>query len=493
MQPIVQCVKAQATTRPHQIAVITGSTETSYADLWTQITRAAAWYRGCGIQAGERVLISADSRDPYCLAAYFGAHLVGAIAVPIAFRTPAEEIEQRSQLVGSKFAVFGEWLAELRQLLAGSASASHSGQDFEAPELSDIAEIMFTTGSSGLPKGVTLSHGNIAASAELIRRFVGNTEEDREVVTVPLTHSFGLGRVRSMILAGGTVVLVPGLAFPQLVISALKDHSATGLACVPAGVSLLMSKYEEALAGLAGQLRYLEMGSMHFPLSNKIRLLDILPDTRLCMHYGLTEASRSTFLEFHSDRDHLESVGKPSPGVEVSIMDETKLPVHIGDVGLIHVRAATVMQGYWNDSGRTEQVLDRDSGWLNTNDLGFKDADGYFHLLGRADEVINTGGVKVLPDNVEAIASEFGGFGDCGCVGVPDPDGILGEIPMLFVTSDNSALDLTELSRFIRDRLGHEVPTIAIKLISNLPRSASGKLLRRELRSKFDDEQAKSE
>jgi len=483
VQPIVRVIRDQAVTRPQHIAVITGQTETTYQDLWAQVSTAAAWYQDNGVQVGETVLISTDSRDPYCVAAYFGAHLVGAIAVPSAFRMAEDEIEHRREIVASRFSVFGERLVELRELLSSSSITPISGRDFDPPELSSTAAILFTTGSCGEPKGVTLSHGNIAASADLIRRFIGNTEYDREVVTVPLTHSFGLGRLRSNVLAGGTIILVPGLTFPQLAVNALYDHAATGLACVPAGMSLLLSKYEASLAELANQLKYLEMGSMRFPLSHKKRLRDILPATRLCMHYGLTEASRSTFLEFHADREHLESVGKPSHGVEIAIMGEANLPVPVGETGLIHVRAATVMQGYWNNNERTAQVLNRDSGWLNTDDLGYQDADGYVHFLGRADDVINTGGVKLLPDDVESFARDFGGVEDCGCVGIPDPDGILGEVPVLFVVSENSALNLTELSRFLRDRLGNEAPTIAIRLIKELPRSASGKLLRRELRS----------
>jgi long-chain acyl-CoA synthetase len=493
MQSVVRRIQAQATTRPDHIAIVAGNTETTYSELWTQVTTAAAWYRDNGIGPGETILISADSRDRYYAAAYFGAHLAGAIAVPTEFRMPPDQIERRKEFVASEFVVFGERLEEFRQLLASSTSTARFTDDPELPRLADAAEIMFTTGSTGKPKGVTLSHANIAASAELIRNFVGNTADDREVVTVPLTHSFGLGRLRSTILSGGTIVLVPGMTFPQLTVRALRDYAATGLACVPAGMSVLMSKYEDILRDLAGQLKYLEMGSMRFPLAHKISLRKILPNTRLCMHYGLTEASRSAFIEFHSDRDYLESVGKPSPGVEILIKDESGSAVPNGEKGLIHIRAATVMLGYWNDDERTERVLNRDNGWLNTEDLGFQDADGYVHFLGRADDVINAGGVNVLPDDAEIFAKEYDEVEDCGCIGIPDPDGILGEVPLLFVTSDNSGLDLNKLSRFVRDRLGGEVPTVKARLIASLPRSSSGKLLRRELRSMFENEETKSD
>ena len=493
VQPIVCCIESHARRTPHQIAVITGNVEISYGELWPQITVAAAWYLDNGVRSGDTVLISTDSRDPFFTAAYFGAHLARAIAVPIGFRASPDEIEQRIRSVESQLALIGDRLSELQSLLTDSTGSVHRSRDFVTPTLSDVAEIMFTTGSTGESKGVTLSHGNIAASAELIRSFVGNTEDDIEVVTVPLTHSFGLGRLRSTMLAGGTIVFVPGLTFPQLTIRALRDHVATGLACVPAGICLLVAQYEESLVALANQLKYLEMGSAPLSIQDKNKLCRLLPDTRLCMHYGLTEASRSTFLEFHADRDHLDSVGKPSPGVEVRIFSQSEPSVPAEQMGLIHVRAATVMQGYWKDEKRTRKVLDRDSGWLNSGDLGYLDANGYVYLAGRADDQINTGGVKILPEDVERYANEFGGVQECGCIGIPDPEGLLGEVPLLFVVSGNTPLDSREFSSYLRKRFGQEMPRFVIRSIDELPRTDSGKLLRRELRTRYANEQIASE
>jgi long-chain acyl-CoA synthetase len=140
------------------------------------------------------------------------------------------------------------------------------------------------------------------------------------------------------------------------------------------------------------------------------------------------------------------------------------------------------MQGYWNNDKLTDRVLNRKSGWLSTGDLGYVDADGYVHLVGRADDVINTGGVSVIPDDVEKIAMEFGGVEDCGCIGVPDPEGVLGEVPNLFVVSSNTEFDWALFNRHVLNRLGSLVPKVIVKDIDKLPRSDSGKLLRQELR-----------
>lgn len=485
MQPIVYRIESHAKRTPQQTAIVSGNVRSCYAELWQQITVAARWYLDNGVRSGDTVLISTDSRDPFFAAAYFGAQLLRAIPVPVGFRTSSEEIKRRAELVDARLTLFGDSSTKFGAALRSSTAPAEFGSNEIVPGSSHVAEIIFTTGSTGEPKGVILSHGNIAASAELLRSFIGNTENDNEVVTVPMTHSFGLGRLRSTMLAGGTIVLVPGLTFPQLTIRALEDHVATGLSCVPAGIRILMSQYEERLAEFADQLRYMEMGSAHLSVRDKEILSRILPGTRLCMHYGLTEASRSTFLEFHADSDHLDSVGKPSPGVEVRIVDQSGTSTPVNEIGLIHVRAATIMQGYWKDEKRTEQTLDRETGWLNTGDLGCIDDDGYLHLAGRADDQINTGGVKIIPNEVENLAAEFPGVEDCGCVGVPDPEGLLGEVPVLFVVSNCAPVDSSELSNFLRKRFGLELPKIIIQPIDTLPRTDSGKLLRLGLQAKY--------
>ena len=480
-KPVVEWIRFQARERPGEIAVIAGDSRVTYGRLWRQVCAAAAWYHGRGVRKGDRILIRVDSRDAVVTAAYFGAHLAGAVAVPVDFRAKAELLAERRDFVGASLVLFGDSHLDFRNSVLEPGDGEPNDSEFALPSLSDVAEIMFTSGSTGRPKGVTLSHANIAESAKMIRDFVANTSSDTEVVTVPLTHSFGLGRLRATMIAGGTIVLVPGLTFPQIAINALREHEATGFACVPAGMRLLIARFRDTFAGLSDQLRFLEMGSAPFMPAEKRMLSELLPRTRLCMHYGLTEASRSAFTEFHSDKNHLDSVGRPSPGVDIKIV-----PVsadgedHENALGLIHIRAPTVMEGYWNAEDLTSAALDRDTGWLNSGDLGRLDDDGYLHFAGRSDDVINCGGTKVLPDDVERYAMEVEGVTDCGCIGVPDPDETLGDVPFVCLAATET-VDTSAVADHIRERLAHEISTVLVQLVDKLPRTESGKLLRREL------------
>jgi long-chain acyl-CoA synthetase len=402
--------------------------------------------------------------------------------VPVDFRSTPERIESRRRISGARISLTGRRLADFREHIGAARQDDHSDEDIAFPAMDDLAEIMFTSGTTSEPKGVTLSHRNIAESARLIRTFVGNTADDVEVVTVPLTHSFGLGRLRATMLAGGTIVVVPGLVFPQLTFRALDEYSATGLACVPSGMRLFLTKMPDNLAAFADQLKYLEMGSSVFRPEEKEAVRKLLPHTRLCMHYGLTEASRSAFLEFHEDCDHLDSVGKPSPGVEFKVVPQSGSSAPEQPLGLLHIRAPTVMTGYWNAEELTAQVLDKSSGWLNSGDLGWIDEAGYVHLAGRADELINCGGAKFTPDELERYAEEFENVEECGCAGVPDPDGVLGDVPLLCVTT-SGPVDNAALAKHVRRRFAFDLPTVMVRTVDTLPHTESGKLVRRELRT----------
>lgn len=480
--PVADAVRRHALDDPNRLALVVGTTKITYEILWAQIHRAVDWFSDKELSDGARIIISTDSRDPYFVSAYFGVHLSGCVAVPTDFRSTEEELTRRQQIVGSSYALFGEQLDSFRRYVCESTNSNIFPEDSRPIEMSAVAEIIFTTGSTGSPKAVALSHTNILASAELLRLFVGNRNDDREVLTTPLTHSFGLGRLRSVLLAGGSLILVPGLVYPQLTIQALQEFAATGLACVPGGMRLLLKQNKASLQQLASQLRYIEMGSAAYSAQEKEQLCEIFPSTRLCMHYGLTEASRSTFSEFHEDFHHLGSVGKPSPGVDIKILDGSGRSLMPGKQGRIHVRAPTVMKGYWNNPDLTDKVLDQTTGWLDTGDLGWLDDQGYIYLAGRADDVINCGGVKILPSEIEMIASRFAGVDDVACVGIPDPGQVLGEVPVVCVVANNDAVGARALSDFIKSEYQGRIASIIVEPFKSLPKSESGKILRQELK-----------
>jgi long-chain acyl-CoA synthetase len=347
----------------------------------------------------------------------------------------------------------------------------------------DPADIVFTTGTTGDPKGVVLSHKNILCAANNINTFIGNTSEDREVVPLPLSHSFGLGRLRCNLLKGGTIILEDGITFPAKIFKAIEKWEATGFSSVPAGLAMLLRMTNDRIGRYAEQMRYLEIGSSPMPIEDKRRLMKLLPNTRICMHYGLTEASRSSFIEFHESSGYLDSVGRATPNVEIKIVDENNVELPPRHSGRIMVRGGMVLTEYWGDPEATKEAFK--CGWLYTGDYGYLDQEGYLYLESREKELINVGGRKVSPIEIEKLLVKHPCIQACGCVGILDPRGITGEAVKAFLVSDDSngsLPDESDLVDFLFGKLEPYKMPVEYEWIDSLPMTASGKIQRISLK-----------
>jgi long-chain acyl-CoA synthetase len=370
--------------------------------------------------------------------------------------------------------------------LSNDGAALHaSATDF--PGSADIADVLFTTGTTGDPKGVVLTHHNVRCAAENINRFIQNTADDREVVPLPLSHSFGLGRLRSNLLAGGTIILIDGFTFPAKIFQAIEHWNATGIATVPAGFTVLSRLTRNKIGQYARQLKYIEIGSAPMPIEQKRRLMELLPNTHICMHYGLTEASRSTFIEFHESAEKLISIGRPTPNVEVKILDPGGRECPPMESGQIVVKGGMVMKEYWRNPQQSAQALV--AGWLRTGDYGYRDEEGYVFLQARESELINVGGRKVSPIEVERLLEARGDIDSCACVGIADPKGITGEAVKAFLVAaagpQQKRPDDSELTEYLRDKLEPYKVPVAYEWIESLPMTASGKLQRQQLKTRI--------
>ena len=490
MVPIVSKLVSHADNADNGIAIIAEDREISYKTLAEKIFSAASRMLELGVSRGERVILSA-SNTPSFIYGYFATHLIGAIAVPVSPQTPEKSMEYYIKKVTPK------------ALFCGDNKIKYSKYNYPIEELDgnkvndkindlsslhDNADIIFTTGTTGEPKGVVLSHGNIVAAARNINTFIKNTSADREVVPLPLSHSFGLGRLRCVLLAGGTIIISRGFTFPRELFHALEKWRATGLSFVPAGLSILLRLTDSKIGEYSEQLRYIEIGSAPMPLDHKKLLMRMLPKTRICMHYGLTEASRSSFIEFHESRHKLDSIGKASPNVKIRIVDEKNEDLPPDQKGRIFVKGEMVLKEYWKNKTLTRENFK--DGWFCTGDVGHKDEDGYIYLDGREKEIINVGGLKVSPLEVENILNHHGDIDDCACIGIPDPMGITGETVKVFMVSmgkNDNLPSASDLKSFLNGKLEpYKIPT-EYEWIKSIPKTSSGKVQRILLKKMNED------
>ena len=334
---------------------------------------------------------------------------------------------------------------------------------------------MFTTGTTGAPKGVCLSHANIAGSAENINAFIGNTSEEVEVLGLPLSHSFGLGRLRCTLLKGATMVLVGNFANLKVFFNALEQYHATGFGMVPAVWQYIRKFSGTRIGKFAPQIKYIEIGSAAMPLEDKQLLMDLFPNTRICMHYGLTEASRSFFMEFHANKDNLQTIGIPTSSmIEAKVFDECGHECGINEDGEICVKGNMVIHSYYLAEDNQNAFF---GDYFRTGDWGHRDSNGLYYLVSRKKELINVGGKKISPALIEDAIIALG-FDDCACISIPDPKGILGEVPKAFIQKGKSELTFEEIKSKLSETLEpYEVPVV-YEWIDRIPRTSSGKIQR---------------
>jgi len=475
--PILQAVEQHAVQLPNKTALIVGEQQVSYAQLMTRVRQAACTMQGLGIQTGDRIILSAH-KDVEFVYLYLASHLLGVINVVMDAETNEERLAYIENKIQPKFC-FGyasnrfpskrfvelEWGGELESVQGMPVTSD------------DIAEILFTTGTTGAPKGVCLTYNNIYSSANNINRFIGNTADDIELLGLPICHSFGLGRIRCNLLKGATVVILGNFANVRLMLSSIEKYGVTGFGVVPAAWAYIRKISGRRLEKYAAQIRYIEIGSAAMPLETKKEMLEMFPNTRICMHYGLTESSRSTFVEFH-DADHLMTIGKPVvEEVDVRILDEQGNEVPDGQKGELCVRGNMVMKQYLDEEDNAKAFFGE---YFRTGDCGYKDEQGYITLLGREKELINVGGKKVSPMEVEDAICALG-VGDCVCVSMKDEQGILGEVVKCYVLNGSTALSFEEIASALSGRLEPYKRPVRYEWIDAIPMTDSGKKQRVKL------------
>ncbi len=487
MRTLVEYLHRTVAAAPDRVAVVCRGQEVSYGELWSRVRSAADRLRECGVERDDRVVLAA-SRTTEFLSGYFGCHLLGAVAVPIDPQVPEVVLGGILDSVRPRALCAMRPPQELRpdcrvlslsDLAIGDRSPRTDSLDFPSPDWQ--ADLLLTSGTTGIPKGVALTHRNILSAARNINEFIGNTASDREAIALPLNHSFGLGRVRCQMLAGGTVILTGGFLPPKQLFRAIDRWQATVFSFVPSAWAILTKLTGDGLAEFSSRLRYIEIGSAPMPLEEKRRLMRLLPRTRICMHYGLTEASRSAFLEFHGSEDRLDSIGKASPNVRIRIVDPEGKDLPPGQEGMILIGGDHVA-GYWSRDGGPLPRAE----WVRTGDLGYRAEDGFLYLCGREDDLINVGGRKVHPGEVEEALKRHPSVADCACVAGPDPLGITGQSVKAFLvaaTDGGPTPEARELVEFLRGKLEPYKMPAAFEWIAALPRNESGKVSRKKLRS----------
>lgn len=494
MQTLVSQVAAVAERFPDAHAIEENRSVVKYGELQRRIARLGAFLRAANVSPGDRVVLQLENSSDYVVALY-ACWAAGLVAVPINANASAREArkvlqhaEARALIAEARSAALGEadgaGMTVLRVVREDGRDGRCWIDDIEvgrdgpaACTLGDHALILYTSGTTGDPKGVLLSHGNLAANTAAIVGYLGLTSADSALVTLPFHYSYGNSVLQSHLAAGACIVLPASAAYPQAIVNALRERPVTGLPGVPSTFQILLERTNWSTDVPA--LRYVTQagGAMGRQLTR--RLLDNLrPETRLFVMYGQTEASaRLTYLPPERLADKLGSVGRPISGIEIRVVDDGGRPLPPGEKGEVVARGGSVMLGYWRNEAATKAALV--DGWLHTGDVGYLDEDGFLFLEGRRSDMIKTGAHRVNPEEIEEVVAELDGVREVAACGVPDD--VLGQVVHLFVVGDAQVVDDQAIMRHCRRELAmHKLPR-RVHRRASLPRTASGKIKRQQL------------
>jgi long-chain acyl-CoA synthetase len=492
MNLLHEALRAGARRCPGKTALIAGEDRVSYAELWERVNRLAG-FLASRFQAGARFGILLNNSIE-AVAGLYAAPLAGMIAVPVDTDIHSKNLDRLLEGCGvGVLLTSGKYLTRLgpnRPVIIrtdGETMGTHSialdsilgdGRNESIPlppaSESDVACLLHTGGTAGEPKGVMLTHRNLFAAVRNIVSVTGLDGDVIESVPMRLSHSFGFARIRSVLERGGTAILEDGFLRPERLLHRIKKWEANALSAVPAGFAVLLEHLAGPFSKIGPQIRFIETGSAMMSARHKEQLLGICPNAGVFMHYGLTESSRATFLDLRAERERWNTVGRPSPGIEIRIRDPRGNESGPNRTGEILVRGETTAAGYWHEHGLAPFA----DGWLSTGDLGLVDESGYLTLSGRISEMINLGGIKVSPREIEDALLTQEEILEAAVVGVPAQDAVAGIIIKAFLTvrGPNQSPDFNSLKKAcLRELEAYKVPQ-EFEVVSSLPKTEAGKV-----------------
>ena len=479
---------------------------TTWADLDRRVSALAGALNRLGVGFGDRVLILMLNRTEF-FESFLAANKLGAIAVPVNFRMTPPEIaflvgDCQAHVVITE-AVLAKVATAVRDIdpTLQTVIVAGGGTDDEivgyddliaesgaAPDPVDIpndspALIMYTSGTTGRPKGAVLTHTNIAgqATTNLFTMHPGAT--DVGFIGVPLFHIAGIGNAITPLLLGLPTVLYPLGAFdPGALLDVLEAEKVTSIFLVPAQWQAVVAEQRANPRNLV--LRVLSWGAAPASDSLLCELAKTFPGTQIYAAFGQTEMSPVTCMLLAQDAIRkLGSVGKVIPTVAARVVDEDMNDVPVGQVGEIVYRAPTLMAGYWNNLKATAEAFA--GGWFHSGDLVRLDEEGYVWVVDRKKDMIISGGENIYCAEVENALAGHAAIVEVAVIGRPDPR--WGEVPVAIVAlaAAHSDLDLVDLDEFLTERLARYKHPKALEIVEGLPRNPAGKVLKTELRARF--------
>lgn len=494
---------------PDREALVTLDGTHTYGEL-TSASACVAGYllaKGCG--KGDRVVLIADN-GLFWVASYLGILWAGMVCVPLPPAINPQDLEHILKTTEARFAFLqARLLAKHAEnfracnIVVDKAAPTGDGKpvvisfaqlrndclnfaDLHSIQKNELAALMFTSGSTGEPRGVMVSHGNIIANTDSIVDYLQLTASDRMMTVLPFHYCFGTSLLHTHLRVGARLVLDQRFMYPEVILQRMIEAECTGFAGVPSHFQILL-RNSSLRSRTFPHLRHVQQaGGQLAPVFIR-ELKETLPNTQVFIMYGQTEATaRLSYLPPELLDQKLGSVGKGIPGVKLRVVDESGKPVHPGEVGEIVATGENVTLGYWREPDETASRF-RDGG-LHTGDLATVDADSFIYIVDRAQDFLKCGGKRVSCRQIENQLQSFECLLEAAVLGIPDE--ILGEAVQAFVVARMPDCPSFHecFGKFCREHLPPQLAPKTFRIVPSLPKNSSGKVAKRNLRSQLISE-----
>ncbi|WP_299191729.1 fatty acid--CoA ligase [uncultured Erythrobacter sp.] len=489
--------------RPGGIALEEGGRRTSYADAERLSRQIIAFLQSHGVASGDRIAWLGKNSDRYFLLLYAAARM-GAVMAPIGWRLAPPEIGYIIGDTGAKLVVTGDEFYDTARGVAdamdngphivtadammGEVSAlepaAYEAVDPDAPVLQ-----LYTSGTTGNPKGVQLSNRNLFSlrkpGLDEQMPWQNLDADDCILMVMPCAHIGGTGSAPNGVANGIRILIQPEFT-PVGVLEAI-EGGATILFLVPAAIQMVVQHPRAAETDFSN-LRYMMYGAAPMPLELLKQAVGTMPQTGFLQVYGMTETTGTVSLLPPEDHDlagneRMRSAGKAVPGVEIEIRGSDNSECPRGEIGEICIKSPSNTAGYWKLPEATSSTIDAD-GWLHTGDAGIMDADGYVYIQDRIKDMIISGGENVYPAEVENAIFGHPAVAEVAVIGIPS-ERWGEEVKACIVCKPGETIDAGELIAYTRERIAPFKVPKSVDLIPEMPRNASGKILRRQLRAPY--------
>lgn len=502
-KPIVQRIFEHALKAPDDIAVIANDHETTYCEFVDMIYSISLWLKAKGVGQGDHVVVQA-SHEVTCPACWYAIHLVGAAAVPVEKTAPESRIQEIATATDSRFVIAkkafvqGDLQSPLRSGGLAIRPVAWSSYDdvyaaqhkyeftedtaVEYPDINLVCDIVFTTGTTGKSKGVVLTHRQQSLCTAVATDSYALKKNSKFLVATPLNHVGGIRSTNFQLANGCCVVFMEGMGDLLKLFAVIEKHHVTSLFLPPASIRIIINRTGDRFSMFKHQIDFVLTSSSPLFASDCDGIRKLLPYSRLYNTYQATEIPGGTAYNYNEENFRPNCIGKPVRTMDMAILTEDgRFTKEAGVEGQMCAKGEMVMKGYYNEPELTRSVFK--DGYFVSSDIGKFDADGYLYYIGRKDDVINLGGYKIAPTDVENIALQSGLVHECICIEDSDEYGIP-FIKLLVVVADKSKFDPKALNTFLSDKLEkYKIPR-TIEAVDALMKTYNGKTDRKAYRKK---------